>query len=74
MLITNGKIVTWGKKPQILEGQAIHIQDGMIDEVGAQKYLTAKHDDKEQVDANGQVVMPGNICAHTHLLCTLSRK
>lgn len=73
MLILNGKIVTWGKKPQILEGQAIHIQDGMIDEIGAQKYLLAKHDDKEQVDANGQYVMPGNICAHTHFYGAYAR-
>ena len=30
MLITNGKIVTWGDKPEIVEGKALLIKDGLI--------------------------------------------
>ena len=33
MLITNGKIVTWGADNRILEGHALYIADGLIQAV-----------------------------------------
>ena len=66
MLITNGKLITWGEENEILDGQAILIKEGLISEIGSQSDLVEKHPSVEQVDAKGQYVMPGNICAHTH--------
>ncbi|MBN8494464.1 MAG: anion permease, partial [Burkholderiales bacterium] len=41
-------------------------QAGVIKEIGTTKSLTAKHPKVKPVDAKGQYVMPGGICAHTH--------
>lgn len=72
-LITNGKIITWERPNRILEGQALYVQDHLITEIGAQAELLTRHPQVEQLDANGQYVMPGNICAHTHFYGALAR-
>lgn len=73
MLIINGKIITWEKTNRILEGQAIWIEDGIIREIGDQKELASTHAGDEILDAGGQYVMPGNICAHTHFYGAYAR-
>ncbi len=73
MLITNGKLITWDEPNQILEGSAILIQDGMIRKISNQEELIQKYPAEERLDAKGQYVMPGNICAHTHFYGAYSR-
>ena len=71
MIIKNGKLITWEEENQILENSQLLIQDGVIKEIG--KDLDKKHPDEEIVDAGGQYVMPGNICAHTHFYGAYAR-
>lgn len=66
MLITNATLVTWGKANQVLESSALLIQDGKIAELGPSAELEQRHPQAEKWDAKGQILMPGNICAHTH--------
>jgi putative selenium metabolism protein SsnA len=73
MLITNGKIITWEKENRILEDYAIYIEDQLITEIDTQKKLEKKYPDAEKIDAGGQYVMPGNICAHTHFYGAYAR-
>jgi putative selenium metabolism protein SsnA len=73
MLITNGKLITWEKENRILENQAILIDQGLIKEIGPQDDLLIIHKDVERLDAKGQYVMPGNICAHTHFYGAFAR-
>ncbi len=74
MLIINGKIITWGPENQIMpEGTGLLIRNGVIEKIAAQDDLIEQFPDEEQVDANGQYVMPGNICAHTHFYGAFSR-
>lgn len=73
MIITNGKIITWEEPSQVLEKHAIRIADGLIAEIGPQDQLIAENPSLEQVDASGQYVMPGNICAHTHFYGAYAR-
>lgn len=73
MLITNGKIITWEKENRILENQAIYVQGEQITEIGPQAELIDKYPHTEQIDARGQYVMPGNICAHTHFYGAYAR-
>jgi len=73
MIITNGKIVTWGDPNEILEDKALLIQDGLIQEIGTEAELKASHPSEEILDAQGQMVMPGLICAHTHFYGAFSR-
>ena len=73
MIIKNGKIITWDDPSQILEKQAIRIADGLIAEIGPQDQVIAENPDLVQLDASGQYVMPGNICAHTHFYGAYAR-
>lgn len=73
MLVINGKIITWGNPNQILENHAILIQDGIIKAVASQRELLDQHPHEQTLDARGQLVMPGNICAHTHFYGAYAR-
>ncbi|MEJ2757308.1 MAG: putative aminohydrolase SsnA [Anaerolineales bacterium] len=73
MLIVNGKLVTWERENRILDGQAVLIQEETISEIGPEDDLKTKYPSEEIIDARGQLVMPGNICAHTHFYGAYAR-
>ncbi|MGD2026916.1 MAG: amidohydrolase family protein, partial [Anaerolineales bacterium] len=73
MLIVNGKLVTWERENEILTDQAMYIEDDTIVEIGPERTLKEKYPAEELVDAGGQLVMPGNICAHTHFYGAYAR-
>ena len=73
MLITNGRIITWGEPNQVIEGSAILIQDDRIAGLGEQREMIESHPGEEILDAGGQLVMPGNICAHTQFYGAFAR-
>ncbi len=73
MLITNGILVTWEKPNRILTGNALLIRDGRVEEIAPESYLRERYPEEERLDAEGQYVMPGNICAHTHFYSAFSR-
>ena len=73
MLIKNATLVTWDQPNQILAGWAIYISAGKIVEMGPESELTIRHPHETQLDAKGQFVFPGNICAHTHFYSAFSR-
>lgn len=73
MLITNGKLITWGKENQILDGYAIYIDGDKIAEIAPEPELVQRYPDVVRVDAQGQYVMPGNICGHTHFYGAFAR-
>ena len=73
MLITNGKLITWGEPNQVLEGQGLLVEDGRISEIAPERELLRRYPDEKRMDAGGQYVMPGNICAHTHFYGAFAR-
>lgn len=73
MLIINGTLVTQDSQQQILTGHALRIHGGRITDIGRRSDLEYRFPDEEQVDARGQLVMPGAICAHTHFYGAYSR-
>ncbi len=73
MLITNAKVIPWQKENQILENYALYIEKDKIVELDTEKKLIEKYPNEEKIDARGQYVMPGNICAHTHFYGTFAR-
>jgi len=72
-LITNGRIVTWTEPNEIVENGGMLVADGRIITIGNSAELIAAHPDLEQLDAGSQLVMPGNICAHTHFYGAFAR-
>lgn len=73
MLITNANLITWESPNQVLQNHAIYIESDRIKEISTTKRLTAKYPKVKTTDANGQYVMPGNICAHTHFYGAFAR-
>lgn len=73
LLITNGTLITWGAENEVLEDHAIYIEDGTIRAIAPTKDLTARYPDATSLDAKGQLVMPGGICAHTHFYGAYAR-
>jgi putative selenium metabolism protein SsnA len=74
MLITNATLVTW--KPsgnEILEKHALLVDGDRISALGPAAELERQYASAERLDAQGQLVMPGNICAHTHFYGAFSR-
>ncbi len=73
MLITNGRVVTLGEVNEIIDNGAVRVDGALITDVGDAAELAKTFPDDEIVDAGGQLIMPGNICAHTHFYGTFSR-
>ncbi len=73
MIVTNGKIITWTGTNQILEDSALLIIGNKIQKIEEQTKLLEEFPHEERVDAQGQYVMPGLICAHTHFYGAFSR-
>ncbi|MEM5776394.1 MAG: amidohydrolase family protein, partial [Anaerolineaceae bacterium] len=72
MLIKNCSLITWGNPNEILSQQSIRIQSEKITEIGPASQMVPGPGE-EVLDAKGQYVMPGNICAHTHFYGAFSR-
>ena len=72
MLITNASLITWGREPKLLPGHALRVEGDRIAALGPSETLAAGPGE-EVLDARGQLVMPGNICAHTHFYGAFAR-
>lgn len=72
-LIINATVVTWGEVCRVLRDHALGIEDGVIVALGPTAEVRVQYPDAETIDAAGQIVMPGNICAHTHFYGAYAR-
>src|SRR5690349_17949433 len=73
LLITNGTVVTWEPSRELIPDGAVYLEDGRVAEVGTTRDLAARYPDAQRLDARGQLIMPGNICAHTHFYGAFAR-
>jgi putative selenium metabolism protein SsnA len=73
MLITDATLITWESPNRILENHALYIEGDRILDLGQSIDLRTKYPRAEVIDARGQYVMPGNICAHTHFYGAFAR-
>jgi putative selenium metabolism protein SsnA len=72
ILIANCTLVNWTPR-QIETDRAVLIRDGHIAEIGPSAELASRYSDAEVYDAKGRLLMPGNICAHTHFYGAFAR-
>lgn len=73
MLIHNATVITWGTESAVLTGHSVLIKDGLIADLGPDAEFRKKYPQTEKLDAGGQLLMPGNICAHTHFYSAFAR-
>lgn len=73
MLITHATLITWEAENRVLEDHAVLVEKDRIKEIGPSAELSAKYPNEQKLDARGQYVMPGSICAHTHFYGAYAR-
>ncbi|MGH9754843.1 MAG: putative aminohydrolase SsnA [Blastocatellia bacterium] len=73
MLITNARLITWSATSRILENHALYIEGDQIVDLDPSSELRKKYPQAAELDARGQYVAPGNICAHTHFYGAFAR-
>lgn len=73
MIITNGRIVTWGYPNAILIDQALLIENDLIQKISTASELMRQYPEQQVIDARNMLIMPGNICAHTHFYGAFAR-
>lgn len=73
LIVTNGRVITRDPNNPYIEDGAVVIDGDSIVEVGPAAEVAANHPDAEVVDAQGGVIMPGLVNAHTHIYSGLAR-
>lgn len=73
MLITNSVVITFNEPNDVLVGHSILIQNGQIADILPDSAALEKYPAEEIYNAEGKLVLPGNICAHTHFYGAFSR-
>ncbi|MFZ5916553.1 MAG: putative aminohydrolase SsnA [Chloroflexota bacterium] len=73
MLILGGTLATMDEQNRLIPDGALLIRGDRIVRAGAASELRAHHPDEEVLDAEGRLIMPGLICAHTHFYGAFAR-
>jgi putative selenium metabolism protein SsnA len=73
MLIHNATVITFDADNRIMPNGAVHWAGDTLDAVGESTDLLARFPEDERWDAQGMVLMPGQICAHTHFYGAFAR-
>ncbi len=72
-LIAHGVVCTMEDPPRVIEDGAVAIEGDRIALVGPAVEVRARYPEAEVMDARGQLILPGSICAHTHFYGAFAR-
>ncbi|GFI60982.1 putative aminohydrolase SsnA [Clostridiales bacterium] len=72
-LITNGKVITRDAENPFFDDGGVVVERNKIIEVGEDLSLKLKYPNAEIIDAEGNIIMPAFINAHTHIYSALAR-
>ena len=73
MIIGNGKIITNDSVNLFYDNGGVFIKDNVIEDIGNIAYIKNKYPNEEFIDVKGRVIMPGMICAHSHIYSAYAR-
>lgn len=73
MIIGNGKVITNDSFNTYFENGAVFIKDNVIEDIGKLEIIKIKYPEEEFIDVKGRVIMPGMICAHSHIYSAYAR-
>ncbi|MDF2676130.1 MAG: ssnA [Bacillota bacterium] len=73
MIIGNGILITNNSSNAFLENGAVLIKENLIEDFGSFEHLKNSYPDEEVIDVKGKVIMPGMICAHSHIYSAYAR-
>jgi len=73
MIIGNGKVITNDSANPFIENGAVLFRSNVIEAIGKYEDLKRYNPNEETIDVNGRVIMPGMICAHSHIYSAYAR-
>lgn len=73
MIIGNGKIITNDSYNTYYDNGAVFIKGNVIEDIGNLEDIKKKYPQEEFIDVKGRVIMPGMICAHSHIYSAYAR-
>lgn len=73
MIIGNGKVITNDSFNTYFENGALFLSDNVIEDIGNSDDIKSKYPEEEFIDVKGRVIMPGMICAHSHIYSAYAR-
>jgi putative selenium metabolism protein SsnA len=76
ILITHGCVITMSEPNLVIEDGGLLICDGRIADLGSTSELSSRYRDLAALrvlDAAGKLILPANICAHTHFYGAFAR-
>ncbi|MCD6284832.1 MAG: amidohydrolase family protein, partial [Anaerolineae bacterium] len=73
LLITGGKIVTMDADRRVIDDGALVISGNRIQDVFSAGELPSEYQARKTINADGKVIIPGLINAHSHIAMTLFR-
>ncbi len=73
LLITGGKIVTMDAERRVIDDGALAISGNMIQGIFSAGELPIHYVARKTINADGKVIIPGLITAHSHIAMTLFR-
>ncbi|WP_376789209.1 putative aminohydrolase SsnA [Thermoflexus sp.] len=72
-LIIHGTVCTMEDPPRVIEDGAVAIEGDRVGMIGTTAEVRARYPDAEAMDARGQLILPGSLCAHTHFYGAFAR-
>ena len=73
MILSNCLIITNDENNNFYENGAVFIKDKLIEDAGENQDILKKYPDEEVIDLKGKPLMPGMICAHSHIYSAYAR-
>ncbi|QQK07129.1 putative aminohydrolase SsnA [Miniphocaeibacter halophilus] len=73
MIIGNGVLITNDADNNFYDCGAVLVKDNVIEDIGTFEDIKAKYPNEEIVDVEGKIIMPGMICAHSHIYSAYGR-
>lgn len=73
MIIGNGTIITNDSQGTFIENGAVFIRDNIIEDIGSLEDIKNKYPGEEFTDVEKKIIMPGMICAHSHIYSAYAR-
>lgn len=66
-LLTNGRVITFNPKNQVIDNGAVAIARSFISDIGTTDGLVKKYPKTKRYNVSGKLILPGMINVHTHL-------
>lgn len=73
MILKNGRVITQDKDRPYIEDGAVVIEGNKIIAVDTTENILAKYKEKDIIDVDGKVIMPGFINTHHHIYSAFAR-